>query len=225
MDIDGLNANVSTLVGGVAGIANPERLIAVDQSAGHSVVIEIDSATGLVANSFTSNTPGGGSTGGVGVVNGEIYLGTNTGTGIDVYSRAGAFLRSFNLPYSVRGLGADDNGISSTNFSLANIGGPNDDTLLGGDGEDTLFAGDFDDSLNGGAGNDSMRGGNGNDLMRGASGNDTLNGGHGEDNLNGQGGSPDTLVGSDAFDILDDNAGSDLVDNTFEFVADWIDAA
>ena len=48
---------------------------------------------------------------------------------------------------------------------------------------------------------------------------------NGADTLNGQGGSPDTLVGSDAFDLLNDNAGSDLVDNTFEFVADWIDAA
>ena len=33
--------------------------------------------------------------------------------------------------------------------SLANIGGPNDDTLLGGDGNDTLLAGAFDDSLAG----------------------------------------------------------------------------
>ena len=43
--------------------------------------------------------------------------------------------------------------------------------------------------------------------------------------MDGQGGSPDTLVGNDAFDILNDNAGSDLVDNTFAFVAGWIDAA
>ena len=42
----------------------------------------------------------------------------------------------------------------TTGSGLADIGGPNDDTLLGGDGNDTLFAGDFDDSLNGGAGDD-----------------------------------------------------------------------
>jgi hypothetical protein len=41
----------------------------------------------------------------------------------------------------------------------------------------------------------------------------------GQDNLNGQGGSPDTLVGSNAFDVLDDNA----VDGMVEFLADWID--
>ena len=44
-------------------------------------------------------------------------------------------------------------------------------------------------------------------------------------NLDSQRGSPNTLVGSDAFDTIDDNAGSDLVDHTFEFVADWIGVA
>ena len=47
----------------------------------------------------------------------------------------------------------------------------------------------------------------------------------GEDNLNGQGGSPDTLVGSDAFDTINDMAGSDLVDGAFVFAAEWSDAA
>jgi len=36
---------------------------------------------------------------------------------------------------------------------------------------------------------------------------------------------PDTLVGGDAFDTLNDNAGDDIVDNKFVFIADWIDGA
>ena len=82
-----------------------------------------------------------------------------------------------------------------------------DDTILGERGLDTLHGGDGDDTLRGGADQD------------------LLIGHDGEDNLNGQGCGPDTLVGSDAFDILDDNAGSDLVDGAFVFAADWIDAA
>jgi hypothetical protein len=34
----------------------------------------------------------------------------------------------------------------------------------------------------------------------------------------------DTPVGNDAFDILDDNGGLDVVDNKFVFIAAWIDA-
>jgi hypothetical protein len=54
---------------------------------------------------------------------------------------------------------------------------------------------------------------------------DLLIGHDGRDNLDGQGGDGDTLVGQDAFDILDDNNGLDIVDNKFVFFADWIDAA
>ena len=112
-------------------------------------------------------------------------------------------------------------------------GGTGDDRLNGGDGQDTLrgelgddgLAGhDGADVLNGGDGSDTLVGGDGDDALRGGANLDLLIGGNGADELNGQGGNPDTLVGNDSFDVLDDNMGEDVVDNTFVFTADWIDA-
>ena len=41
-----------------------------------------------------------------------------------------------------------------------------------------------------------------------------------------QGDRQDTLIGNDAFDVINDNNGRGevVVDNTFAFFADWIDA-
>ena len=116
------------------------------------------------------------------------------------------------------------------------VGDHGDDVLTGGLGDDTINGDDGNDTIDGNAGADNLIGEDGNDVIDGGAGDDVISAGDGadqdllighdgQDDLDGQGGSPDTLVGSDAFDILNDNAGSDLVDNTFEFLADWIDAA
>ena len=108
LDINAVNPTVSVLVGGLAGAANPDRLIATET--GGNRIVEIDSLTGLITNSFTPGTVGAGQYFGAAVVNGEIYLGSGLQNSYDVFSRQGIFLRSVTLPYNVSGLGGDDIG-------------------------------------------------------------------------------------------------------------------
>jgi Ca2+-binding RTX toxin-like protein len=110
LDINGVNPTVSVLVGGLAGAANPDRIIATET--GGSRVLEIDPLTGLITNSFTPGTAGAGQYFGAAVVNGEIYLGSGLQNSYDVFSRQGIFLRNVSLPYNVSGLGGDDVGSS-----------------------------------------------------------------------------------------------------------------
>ena len=108
LDINAVNPTVSVLVGGLAGAANPDRIIATET--GGNRILEIDPLTGLITNSFTPGTVGAGQYFGAAVVNGEIYLGSGLQNSYDVFSRQGIFLRNVMLPYNVSGLGGDDVG-------------------------------------------------------------------------------------------------------------------
>lgn len=112
IDVNGLNPTVSLLIGGMAGIANPDRLVIVE--AGGSRVHLLDPTTGLITNTFVPGTAAAGSYYGAGVVNGEIYLGSGTSNVLDVFSRTGMLQRSFTPPYPISAIGADDIGTSST---------------------------------------------------------------------------------------------------------------
>ncbi|NOX53014.1 MAG: hypothetical protein GXP27_00970, partial [Planctomycetes bacterium] len=113
LDIDGTNPGV-TLVGGIAGITGPDRIVAT-QAAG-LMVHEIDPTTGAVTASFAPTTASAGSYIGAAVVDGDIYLGAATSSTIDVFSRSGIFQRSVATPFGISALGGDD--IPSTVTSL-----------------------------------------------------------------------------------------------------------
>jgi Ca2+-binding RTX toxin-like protein len=108
LNINAVNPTVSVLIGGLAGAANPDRIIATET--GGSRILEIDPLTGVITSSFTPGTIGAGQYFGAAVVNREIYLGSGTQNNFDVFTRQGIFLRSVSLPYSVSGLGGDDIG-------------------------------------------------------------------------------------------------------------------
>ncbi len=112
LDINGQNPTVSQLIGGLAGIANPDRLVAVE--AGGNRIHQINPATGAITGTFSPATPAAGSYYGAGVVGGEIYLGSGITPTLDVFSRTGALQRSITLPYAVSAIGADDVGSSTT---------------------------------------------------------------------------------------------------------------
>lgn len=111
IDVNGLNPSVSLLIGGMAGIANPDRLVIVE--AGGSRVHLLDPSTGLVTNTFTPGTAAAGSYYGAGVVNGEIFLASGTSTVLDVFTRTGALQRSFTPAYPISAIGADDIGTTA----------------------------------------------------------------------------------------------------------------
>ncbi len=104
-------------------------------------------------------------------------------------------------------------------------GGQGHDSLLGGHGQDGMTGGDGNDFMNGGRGNDSLLGGSGNDSLFGGAGKDIILGGVGDDRVNGQGGRNDTVAGGAGDDIIANPNGADIIDESFRFVADWIDAA
>lgn len=111
LDINSINPTVSVIAGGLAGAANPDRLIATE--AGGSRVIEIDPLTGVITSSFVPGTISAGQYFGAAVINGEIYLGSGTQASYDVFSRQGIFLRNVTLPYNVSAFGGDDIGTST----------------------------------------------------------------------------------------------------------------
>ena len=103
LDINGRNPSVD-LAGGISGIHNPDRILALDVFGEN--VIEIDPATGVVTGSFAVAPQYTGLT----VAGDEILLGDFFGTpGIDVFSRNGRFLRDIILPYGIDAA-AGDNG-------------------------------------------------------------------------------------------------------------------
>ncbi len=111
IDVNALNPGVSLLIGGMAGLANPDRLVLVE--AGGSRVHLLDPNTGLITSTFTPGTAAAGSYYGAGVVNGEIYLASGTSNAIDVFNRTGTLQRSFVPPYAISALGADDIGTTA----------------------------------------------------------------------------------------------------------------
>ena len=126
-------------------------------------------------------------------------------------------------------------------------GGLGNDTLQGFRGDDTLVGGLGDDLLDGGTQSDALSGQDGDDVLYGRAGNDSLVGGDGSDVLWG-GEDNDVAVGDDGKnatssskddDTVDAGSGIDTVrgggggdtiadsvseiDETFEFLADWVD--
>ncbi|MGD9856788.1 MAG: M36 family metallopeptidase, partial [Planctomycetaceae bacterium] len=96
----------ATLVGGLAGITGPDRLLATDNFG--STVVEVDPATGAITSSFTPTGPGAGNYAGVAVAGNRLYLGNlSVQNAVDVYTRAGTFQSTIGLPYPVSALGGD----------------------------------------------------------------------------------------------------------------------
>lgn len=127
LDINGVNSSNTNLVGGLAGATNPDRLIATFAN-GRSV-IEINPVSGLITNSFNVTTSAAGTYSGVGVLDGNIYLGSSrvsTATALsvtsslDVFSRTGTLLQTITLPYGVSSFGADD--IGTTGLPVGSAG-------------------------------------------------------------------------------------------------------
>jgi extracellular elastinolytic metalloproteinase len=102
LDIDGTNPGIFA-IGGIAGIHGPNRIVGMSNFGVE--IIEIDPSTGVVTSSFpTSSTYYG-----LAVDDGELYLGSPIGS-IDVFSRAGGYLRTIFPGYGVSALGGDDLG-------------------------------------------------------------------------------------------------------------------
>jgi Ca2+-binding RTX toxin-like protein len=108
LNINAINPTVSPLAGGLAAIANPDRLIVTE--AGGSRIHEIDPLTGIITATFVPGTLNAGRYFGAAVINNEIYLGSGTDTSYDVFTRQGLFVRNVALPYAVSSLGGDDIG-------------------------------------------------------------------------------------------------------------------
>jgi len=205
LDIDGVNPGLGIVggLGAVSGGGGPDRLVASDFST--SQVHEIDPVTGQITNSFTASTPGASSYFGAAGIDGELYLGSNGIGDIDVFSRAGVLLRTFNVGPGITALGGDGI-VSNTAPPLppppppANILAIND-TLNGGTGNDTIIGSRGDDLIDGQAGNDSLEGGGGDDTLISGAGNDTLSGGDGEDTVSGGEGN-NTVTGGSGSDVL-----------------------
>lgn len=205
LDIDGVNPGLGIIggLGAVSGGGGPDRLVATDFGSGR--IHEIDPATGVITSSFTAMTPNATAYLGAAGIDGEIYLGSRIDGDIDVFSRAGVLLRTFNVGAGITALGGD--GIVSNTApplppppSPANILAI-DDTLNGGAGNDTIVGSRGNDLIDGQAGNDSLEGGGGDDTLVSGSGNDTLSGGDGQDAISGGEGN-NNLTGGNGSDVL-----------------------
>ena len=126
LDINGVNPGTN-LIGGLSGATNPDRLIGT--VANGRTIVEINPVSGLITNSFPVTTTSAGTYSGVGVLDGNIYLGSSrvsTATALsvtsslDIFNRDGALLRTITLPYGVSSFGADD--IGSTGVPVGTPG-------------------------------------------------------------------------------------------------------
>ena len=122
LDVDALNPG-AFLSYGLAGITEPNGLIATNGSLGE--IVEIDPATGLITRSFETNT----SILGTAVIEGEIYLSVYFAPEIAVYSRDGVFQRNISFVDSsgFAALGGDD--ASSGDFYRIDVAGKKTITL------------------------------------------------------------------------------------------------
>ena len=116
IDVNVVNPGTN-LLGGLAGILDPDRLVAT--VAGGRSVVEINPLTGLITNSFTPTTESAGTYAGVGVVGDLIFLGGShvvaaspfgTLTALDIFSRSGQLQKTMTLPFAVSAFGGDDVG-------------------------------------------------------------------------------------------------------------------
>ncbi len=122
LDINAVNPGTN-LIGGLAGAANPDRLIAT--VANGRTIVEINPQSGLIVPladqslGFSPMTASAGTYSGLGVVEGLLYLGStrlstanalSVTSSLDVFDRAGVLQRSLSLPYGISAFGADDVG-------------------------------------------------------------------------------------------------------------------
>ncbi|WP_202224520.1 hypothetical protein, partial [Okeania sp. KiyG1] len=108
LDIDGINNLFSmSLDGGLAGITEPNALLATTTDGFSGELLEINPTTGLITNSFPIPD-----TNGVAVVDNEIYVSDNSSfpPSIAILNRAGTLQRSIDLNYPISGLAGDDIG-------------------------------------------------------------------------------------------------------------------
>lgn len=109
LDINGVNPGAPLIYGGLAGITNPDALLVTTTFTNE--ILELNPTTGLITNRFAHNRNG---TLGVATANGQIYLGANTSSIIQIYNRSGGLQGSITVPNSIgiQSLGGDN--IAST---------------------------------------------------------------------------------------------------------------
>ena len=113
LDIDGTNPGAPRIGGGLAGIREPDALlVTTSEPGGPYELLEIDAATGQITGRFEHGLGSG--VAGVGVLNGQIYLGRNTGGSLSVYDRDGTLRRTLAVPGSIgfQSLGGDDGALA-----------------------------------------------------------------------------------------------------------------
>lgn len=168
--------------------------------------------------------PSRGSSGGPGLINGQIagvvsYGITPVTAGVDVSpgsdtsfgeifsdTRVSAYAPWIDSTIALSNSGNDFIPGTSRNDTLN--GNAGDDTIAGGAGDDSLFGGRDRDAISGEDGNDAIYGNLGRDAIAGNSGNDSLYGGQEDDTLIG-GIGDDLLSGDRGQDLLTGEAGSD----------------
>lgn len=109
LDIDGVNPGAPLIGGGLAGIHGPDALlVTTNPTSGPYEILEIDAATGQITARFVHGLGAGAQ--GVAALDGQIYVGLNTGNTITVYDRDGAVQRTLTVPGAVgfQSLGGDD---------------------------------------------------------------------------------------------------------------------
>ena len=80
-----INPDAPLVGGGLAAIGDPNALLVT--TAQSEEILEINATTGRIDNRFDHGQGGGAS--GLAVVNGRIYLATNTGATLAIFDRAG----------------------------------------------------------------------------------------------------------------------------------------
>jgi glutamine cyclotransferase len=93
LDLDGANADLPAISGGLAAIRGPDALLVT--TAMSNELLEIHPATGRVTRRFTHGLAGAL---GVAAIGNRIYIGTNTSAELRIFSRAGQLQTS--LPVS-----------------------------------------------------------------------------------------------------------------------------
>jgi Ca2+-binding RTX toxin-like protein len=196
--------------------------------------VNVNLATGVIANDGFGNTETISGNGSVWEIRGTHLNDTMTGSngnesfiglaGNDNINGGGGFDRlRFDSGANVTSLFVDmQNGTASgfangvalnTTFTgIEHIRGTrNGDNIIGADGGVRIESFQGNDTLAGGNGNDTLEGGTGNDMLNGVAGNDVIRAGIGNDLADGGDGN-DALFGDGGFDTMHGGAGDDTVD-------------
>jgi len=122
LDIDRINSTSLTIWKGLAGIKGPDRLVATTVLG--NLVVEIDPRTGAITNQWQRGinaTPYG-----IGVADGEVYIGQFLNGTVEVYNRQGILQRTIDTDLasieSLAALGGDDvQGLVPTDYRYRDI--------------------------------------------------------------------------------------------------------